>query len=103
MEKYHRFKICFTFYHHQATFRNPISKITRRTSGLLKFLRNPPYAAAHCHVMRWVTEKENCHQWRGFPKGMPGHKLGMEPLSLRRSPVRNEKGERRKKSAGHRC
>ena len=86
----------------QTTFGNRVSAITRRPAGLLEFLRNPTQSAAHCHVIRWVAGKETLHQSRGFPKGMPGRKLGMQTLQLRSSADWKEADERRNRPAGER-
>lgn len=61
----------------QTTFGNRVSEITRRPAGLRKPLRNPPQPVPHCHVMGRVTGQETLHQSCGFPKRMPGTKLGM--------------------------
>jgi len=60
----------------QTTFGNCVSEITRRPASLLKPLRDPAQPVPHCHVMREVAGKEAVHQSRGFPKRMPGPKLG---------------------------
>jgi hypothetical protein len=86
----------------QAAFGRGISWIAWFSSTFLEPCGNSAQSVTHRGVMGRVAGKKAFHQPRGFAKGMPGLKLGMEPLQLRGSPVWKEIGQRRNRSVGHR-
>ncbi len=61
---------------------------------------NPTQPITHRGVMGRLAGVEAFLQPRGFAKGMPGPKLGMEPLQLRGSPVWKEVRKWRNRPTG---
>lgn len=84
----------------QTAFGRGISGIAWCPSTFLEPRGNSAQQVTDRGVMGRVAGEEAFYQPRCFAKGMPGPKLGMEPLQLRGSPVWKEVSQRRNRSSG---